>query len=123
MTWSLGSSVLHAKDDLNDTQYVPEPQGAELVDHLDVAILLSVNLESEPGWSELDEAQAEMTSVGLGIMRLDVADTTIVVFELALDERVGLMGADSSKSAPGRSVSNDSWKYWSSKSLTDTWEA
>jgi hypothetical protein len=44
-----------------------------------------------------------------------------LVLELALNEEVGFIGADKSKSAPGSSVSNGTWKYRSSNSSTDTY--
>jgi hypothetical protein len=52
----------------------------------------SGDLESEARAGELDQFQAEVARVGIVIVSLDVADATVIVFELSLNEEVGVIG-------------------------------
>jgi hypothetical protein len=59
--------------------------------------------------------------VGIVIEGLDVADAAIIILELTLNEKIGLVGGDKSRSSSlGSSLSNETWKYSPPDSPTDT---
>jgi hypothetical protein len=66
-----------------------------------------VDVKHEPRGGELDQTEPEVSGIPVGLVRLDVANATIIVLELALNGEVGFIGADKSKSAPGSFVSRD----------------
>lgn len=60
------ASDLHTEDDVHDALHLAEPRRIERVGHLDHSIPRPVDLEGEPCGSELDEAEPEVASEGVG---------------------------------------------------------
>jgi hypothetical protein len=54
----------------------------------DRAICRPIDLKQKPFWGELDQLQPEVPSIRVGLVRLDIANATIVVLELALNEEI-----------------------------------
>lgn len=82
----------HAKNDVHDAFDFTETLGVEVVGHLDILVVLPGDLEGEACGCELNEPQAEVAGVGIVIEGLDVADAAIIIFELSLNEKIGMTG-------------------------------
>jgi hypothetical protein len=70
--------TLNAENDANDALDLPEP-----------AIRRPVDVEHEPRGGELDQTEPEVSGISVGLVRLDVANATIIVLELALNIEIG----------------------------------
>jgi hypothetical protein len=86
------ASALHAKNDVHDALHFIEPLRIQVVGHLDVFVVRPGDLEGEACGCELDEPQAEVASVGIMIVGLDVADAAVIVLKLTLNDKIGLIG-------------------------------
>jgi hypothetical protein len=82
---------LHAKNNVHDALHFTEPLRVQLVGHLDIFVVRPGNLECEACGCELNEPQAEVASVAVVIVGLDVADAAIVVLKLTLNEKIGVI--------------------------------
>ena len=95
---------MHAKNDAYDALHVTEPLRVQVVSHLDVSVVPPGDLEGEACGCELNEPQAEVAGVGIVIEGLDVADAALIIFELSLNEKIGMIRAGSRRT---RSVAID----------------
>ena len=84
--------ALRAKNDVHDALHFTEPLSVQVVGHLDVFVVLPGDLEGEACGCELNEPQAEVASVGIVIVGLDVADAAVIVLKLTLNDKVGVIG-------------------------------
>src|SRR5215471_8470917 len=82
----------HAKNDVHDAFDFAETLRAEVEGDLDVFVVLPGDLEDEACGCELNEPQTIVSGVGIVIEGLDVADSPIIILELTLNEKVGLIG-------------------------------
>jgi hypothetical protein len=90
---ALGSaSVLHAKNNVHNTLHFTEPLRIEVVGDLDVFVFRSGDLESEACGCELNKSQADVASVGIVIVGLNVADVAVIVFKLTLNDKIWVIG-------------------------------
>jgi hypothetical protein len=80
---------LHIEYDANDALDLSEPLPIERKSYFDSAIRRSVDVEEEVRGGELDQAKPEVPGISVGLVRFDVANATIIVLELALNEEVG----------------------------------
>ena len=83
-------SLAHIENDTNDALDLLKSLGSEREGHFDPTIRRPVNVEDEPRRSEFDQAHTKVSGIPVGLVRLDIADAGIVIFELALNEEVGL---------------------------------
>jgi len=83
-------SLAHIENDTNDALDLLKPLWSKREGNFDPAIRRSVNVEDEPRRSEFDQAHTEVSSIPIGLVRLDIADASIVILELALNEEIGL---------------------------------
>ena len=81
------ASALHAKNNVHDALHFTEPLRVQLVSHLDVFVVRPGDLEGEACGCELNEPQAEVASIGIVIVGLDVADAAVIVLELTLNDK------------------------------------
>jgi hypothetical protein len=82
-----------AKNDVHYALDFTEMLRVEVVEgDFDVFVVLPDDLEGETCGCELNEPQAEMAGVGIVIVGLDVTDAAIIILELALNEKIGLIG-------------------------------
>jgi hypothetical protein len=81
-----------AKDDVHDGFDFTETLRVEVEGDFDVFVVLPGDLEGEACGCELNEPQAVVAGVGIVIEGLDVADAAIVILELTLNEKIGLIG-------------------------------
>jgi hypothetical protein len=81
--------TLDAENDANDALDRPQPLRIEHEGYLNPAIRRSVDVEHEPPGGELDQSEPEVSGIRVGLVRLDVANATIIVLELALNEEIG----------------------------------
>jgi hypothetical protein len=83
----------HAKNDVYDAFDFTETPRVEVVeDDFDVFVVLPYDLEGETCGCELNEPQAVVAGVGIVIVGLDVTDAAIIILELTLNEKIGLIG-------------------------------
>ena len=82
----------HAKNDVHDAFDFTETLRVEVEGDLDVFVVLPGDLEGEACGCELNEPQAVVAGVGIVIEGLDVADAAIIILELTLNEKIGLIG-------------------------------
>jgi len=82
------ASVLHAKHNVHDTVHFAEPLRVEVVGDLDVLIVRPGDLESEACGCELNKSQAEVASVGIVIVGLNVTDAAVIVLKLTLYDKI-----------------------------------
>jgi hypothetical protein len=78
------------KNEANDALDLLEPLRIEREGYFNPEIRRPIDVEHEPRRSKLDQAELEVPSIPVGVMRLDVANAAIIVLELALNEEVGL---------------------------------
>jgi hypothetical protein len=83
-------SLAHIENDTNDALDLLKPPWSEHEGNFHPAICRSVNVEDEPRRSEFDQAHTEVSGIPVGLVRLDIADASIVILELALNEEIGL---------------------------------
>jgi hypothetical protein len=81
----------YAKNDVHDAFDFTETLRVEVEGDFDVLVVLSGDLEGEACGCELNEPQAVVAGVGIVIEGLDVADTAIIILELTLNEKIGLI--------------------------------
>jgi hypothetical protein len=83
----------HAKNDVHYALDFTETLRVELVKgDFDVFVVPPYDLEGETYGCELNEPQAVMAGVGIVIVGLDVTDAAIIILELTLNEKIGLIG-------------------------------
>src|SRR6266478_4325175 len=82
----------HAKNDVHDAFDFTETLRVEVEGDFDVFVVLPGDLEGEACGCELNEPQAVVAGVGIVIEGLDVADAAIIILELTLNEKIGLIG-------------------------------
>jgi hypothetical protein len=82
----------HAKNDVHDAFDFTEKLRVEVEGDFDVFVVLPGDLEGEARGCELNEPQAVVAGVGIVIEGLDVADAAIIILELTLNEKIGLIG-------------------------------
>jgi hypothetical protein len=83
-----GPSALHAKNDAYDALHVIEALRVQFVGHLDVVVVRSGDFEGEAGGRKLEEPQREVAGVGIVVVRLGIADTSVIVLELTLNDKI-----------------------------------
>src|ERR1700685_1213750 len=81
-------SALHAKNDAHDALDVIEALRVQLVGYLDVVVGCSGDLECKACGRKFKEPQREEAGVGIVIVCLDIADTSVIVFELTLNDKI-----------------------------------
>ena len=81
---------MHAKNDANDALHLIEPLRVQVVGHLDVLMVLPGDLEGEARGREPYEPQPEVARIGVVIVGLDVADASVIVLELPLNDKIGV---------------------------------
>jgi hypothetical protein len=81
----------HAKNNVHDAFDFTETLRAEGEGDLDVFVVLPGDLEGEACGCELNEPQTIVAGVSIVIKGLDVGDAPIIVLELTLNEKVGLI--------------------------------
>ena len=84
---------MHAKNDANDALHLIEPLRVQVVGHLDVLMVLPGDLEGEARGREPYEPQPEVARIGVVIVGLDVADASVTVLELPLNDKIGVLVA------------------------------
>jgi hypothetical protein len=82
----------HAKNDVHDAFDFTEKLRVEVEGDFDVFVVLPGDLEGEACGCELNEPQAVVAGVGIVIEGLDVADAAIIILELTLNDKIGLIG-------------------------------
>jgi hypothetical protein len=85
-----GRSLFHTKNDPNDAPDFLKLLRIEREGYFNPAICRPIDVEREPRGGELGQAKPEVPSIPVGLMRLNIADATIVVLVLVLNEEVGL---------------------------------
>jgi hypothetical protein len=83
-------SRAHIENDTNDALDLVKPLWSEREGNFDPAIRRSVNIEDKPRRSEFDQVHMEVSGIPVRLVRLDIADASIVILELALNEEIGL---------------------------------
>src|SRR5712692_9936628 len=111
------------KNDANDALHLIEPLRVQVAGHLDVLMVLPGDLEGEARGREPYEPQPEVARIGVVIVGLDVADASVTVLELPLNDKIGVFVARSKSSLLGSSLSNETAKYSPPDSSTDTYLA
>jgi len=92
--------------------------------HLDVVVVRSGHFEGEACGRKLKEPQREVAGVGIVIVRLDIADISVIVLELTLnDKMVAVVHRGIGVIDTGGLQSNETSKYSSQDSPTDTFFA
>ena len=86
------ASALQAKNDVHDALQVIEALRVQLVGHFDVVVVCSGNFECKACARKLKEPQREVASVGIVIVRLDIADASVIVLKLALNHKIVVVG-------------------------------
>jgi hypothetical protein len=79
---------LHAKNDVHDALDLIEALRVQLVGHFDVVVVCSSDFECKACGRKLKEPQREVAGVGIVIMCLDIADTSVIVLELTLNDEI-----------------------------------
>jgi hypothetical protein len=82
----------HAKNDVHDPFDFTETLRVEVEGDFDVFVVFPGDLEGEACGCELNEPQAVVAGVGIVIEGLDVADAAIIILELTLNKKIGLIG-------------------------------
>ena len=82
----------HAKNDVHDAFDFTETLRVEVEGDFDVFVVFPGDLEGEACGCELNEPQAVVAGIGIVIEGLDVADAAIIILELTLNEKIGLIG-------------------------------
>ena len=83
---------MHAKNNVHDALHFTEPLRVQIVGHLDVFVVRPGDLEGEARGCELNKPQAEVASVGIVIVGLDVANAAVIVLKLTLNDKIGVIG-------------------------------
>jgi len=79
---------LHAKNNAHDTLHFTESLRVQFVGHFNVFVFWPGDLEGEACGRELNEPQPEMTSVGIVIEGLHIANAAVIVLELTLNGKI-----------------------------------
>ena len=82
----------HAKNDVHHAFDFTETLRVEVEGDFDVFVVFPGDLEGEACGCELNEPQAVVAGVGIVIEGLDVADAAIIILELTLNKKIGLIG-------------------------------
>ena len=118
------ASALQAKDDVYDALDVIEALRVQLVGYFDVVVGCSGDFECKACGCKLKEPQRKVPGVGIVIVCLDIADTFVIILELTLnDEIVAVVHRGIEIINTRGSQSNETWKYSSPDSPTDTFFA
>ena len=80
---------MQAKDDVYDALDLIEALRVQLVGYLDVVVGCSGDFECKECGRKLKEPQREVPGVGIVIVCLDIADTSVIVLELTLNDEIG----------------------------------
>jgi hypothetical protein len=88
----LAASALHAENDMNDALHFVELLWVQVVSDLDVLVFRPPDFESETCQCELNKSQAEVASVGIMIVGFDIANTTVIVLNLPLNDEIWVIG-------------------------------
>jgi hypothetical protein len=84
----------HAKNNVHYAFDFTETLRVEVFEgYVDVFVVLPDDLESETCGCELNKPQAEVASVGIVIVGLDIADAAVIVLKLTLNDKIGVIGA------------------------------
>ena len=115
---------MHAKNDVHDALHVIEALRVQLVGHFDVAVVCSGDFECKACGRKFKEPRREVAGVGIVIVCLDIADTSVVVLELTLNDKiVAVVHRGIGVIDIGGLQSNETSKYSSQDSPTDTFFA
>ena len=79
---------MQAKDDVYDALDVIEALRVQLVGYLDVVVGCSGDFECKACGRKLKEPQREVPGVSIVIVCLDIADTSVIVLELTLNDKI-----------------------------------
>ena len=79
---------MQAKDDVSDALDVIAALRVQLVGYLDVLVGCSGDFECKACGCKLKEPQRKVPGVGIVIVRLDIADTFVIVLELTLNDEI-----------------------------------
>ena len=79
---------MQAKDDVYDALYVIQALRVQFVGYLDVVVGCSGDFECKECGRKLKEPQREVPGVGIVIVCLDIADTSVIVLELTLNDKI-----------------------------------
>ena len=82
------ASALHAKNDVHDALHIIETLRVQLVGHFDVVVVCSSDFECKPCGCKIKEPQRKVPGVGIVIVCLDIADTSVIVLELTLNDEI-----------------------------------
>jgi hypothetical protein len=111
---------LHAKNDVDDAPHLVELLRVQVIGHLDVFMVLPGDLKGESRGRKPYKPQPEVTRIGVLIVGLDVAEASVIVLELPLNNKIGSSTPDRLKSLLlGSSLSNETAKYSPPDSPTD----
>ena len=80
---------MDAKNDVHDALHVIEVLRVQLIGHFDVVVVCSGDFECKACGRKLREPQREVAGVGIVIVCLDIADTSVIVLELTLNDEIG----------------------------------
>jgi hypothetical protein len=83
------ASALQAKNNVHDALDVIKTLRVQLVRHFDVVVVCSGDFECKACGRKLKELQREVAVVGIVIVCLDMANTSVIVLELTLPSRNG----------------------------------
>ena len=79
---------MQAKDDVYDALDVIQALCVQLVGYLDVVVGCSGDFECKACGRKLTEPQREVPGVGIVIVCFNIADTSVVVLELTLNDKI-----------------------------------
>src|SRR5271170_3860054 len=82
------ASALQAKDDVYNALDVIEALRVQLVGYLDVDVGCSGDFECKACGRKFKEPQRKVPGVGIVIVCLDIADTSVIVLELTLHDEI-----------------------------------
>ena len=115
---------MHPKNDVHDALHVIEALRVQLVGHFDVAVVCSGDFECKACGRKFKEPRREVAGVGIVIVCLDIADTSVIVLELTLNDEIGaVVDRGIEIIDTGGSQSNETSKYSSQASPTATFFA
>ncbi len=77
---------------MHDALHFTKALRVQVIGYFNVFVDRPGDLKSETCGCELNEPQAEMASVGIVIVGLDVADAAVVVLKLTLNNKIGVIG-------------------------------
>jgi hypothetical protein len=112
---------LHTKNDVHLALHVIEALRVQLEGHLDVLVVCPGDFEGEACGRELEEPQPEVAGVGIVIVCLDVADASVIVLKLTLNDKIVVVVPRGIEVIVTAGLAIElAWKYSSPDSPTDT---